>query len=90
MDFSFELPWLSTTGRAVAAGLVLFSVAAPFLIPSKRYNRNKIIRVGKSRLQTWLQWDTAPWLSIGKYVEEGYSQVCGSLLFDNRTEKTFS
>ncbi|KAF4636602.1 hypothetical protein G7Y89_g1492 [Cudoniella acicularis] len=76
MDFASELRWVSSNpATSLAAGLIIIFIVGTLLAPSSRYNKNKIIRMNKTRLQTWLQWESPPYLSLGKYVQDGYSQV---------------
>ena len=65
----------SKDGGIVAVVVLIFFILLGFLLPSSRYNQNGVIRIGKSRLRTIVQWDSPPWLSLGTYIKDGYSQV---------------
>lgn len=63
------------TSGLVAGFVVLLSIIYSLIVPSPRYNNAKVLRVGKTNLQSWLTWSKAPHMSLGDYIKEGYYKV---------------
>lgn len=62
-------------GSLIAGALLLLSILRQLAFPPQRHNRAKVLRIGKTGVQSWITWDSAPQLSLGKYVKEGYYKV---------------
>ncbi|KAF2201396.1 cytochrome P450 monooxygenase-like protein [Delitschia confertaspora ATCC 74209] len=76
MDSLSKIHELSfSTGGIFAVVLVCISILTRLARPGKRYNKAKVVRVSKTTLQSWLTWDTPPYLSLGKYIKEGYYSI---------------
>lgn len=94
MDPVSLVPWLtSATGKTL--GCILFiSLVAFYLNHTGRNAANKVVRMQKSRLHSWLTWDTPSWLAIGRYVDEAYADVSFTrrylLELENRTESNLN
>ena len=64
----------------ILAALFLLVLVGNTLMPAGKRKHDHIVHVGKSRLTTWLQWDTAPWLALDRYISTGYREVALSPL----------